>query len=247
MEDDIAMNEEVNNSITVENERLYREAVKEVVNNWKAEVMIDVGCGNGKYTTMLGKLMDASVVCGIDHEWKVLYKSRLDIKLIADLNRCLPIKSNTADVVIASQIIEHVAKTDVILKEIYRVLRYQGRVIIGTPNLASWHNVAALACGWQPFSMQVSDEVYVGNPVHPRYRQRIQAKQAHLRVFSHKSLTELMETHGFEEIETRGVGYYPIKGVAAKWMAKVDYRHSAYIITVARKKNKQAEIRYRWQ
>jgi len=69
------------------------------------------------------------------------------------------------DVVHANPVIEHVFDLDRFVSEIKRVLAPGGRAIICTENLASWHNVAALFLGFQPFSTtNISETRPIGNP-----------------------------------------------------------------------------------
>ena len=58
---------------------------------------------------------------------------------------------NSVDVILASDVLEHLVEPAVFVKEMYRVLRPGGYLVLDTPNLASWHNVFALVIGVQPF------------------------------------------------------------------------------------------------
>ena len=66
---------------------------------------------------------------------------------VADLDEGIPFPSESFDVVHANQVIEHVRRTDVFLREIRRVLKPDGLACISTNNLASWHNVLSLGLG----------------------------------------------------------------------------------------------------
>ena len=216
------------------NEELYREAVSEMVTKLSGEVLVDLGSGSGHHSAILGRLMRASRVVCVDHDVGVFEKAPTDIEpLVHDLNTPLPLKEAVADGVLANQVIEHIVKTDVFAQETYRILKPGGKAVVCTPNLASWHNIGALMLGWQPFSMQVSDEYFIGNPKHPLHKSKIHETQAHLRVFTHRSLTELFLLHGFSDVQVMGVGYYPLKGLVAKKFGTWDQTHSAYILLLA--------------
>ncbi len=73
-------------------------------------------------------------------------------------------RTSSFDVVHSNQVIEHVVRLDHFVTEIRRVLAPGGVAVVCTENLASWHNVGALALGYQPFSMtNVSNVRPIGN------------------------------------------------------------------------------------
>ena len=97
-------------------------------------------------------------------------------------NDRLPYDDESFDVVCSNQVIEHLARTDNFVSEILRVLRPGGYAVTSTENLASWHNIAALALGWQPFSLSnVSKVLGLGNPL-AIYRSAILATPTGVRV-----------------------------------------------------------------
>ena len=53
----------------------------------------------------------------------------------------MPIKSESFDSVVAGELIEHLEKPEIFLKECYRILKKNGRLIITTPNRESWWNM----------------------------------------------------------------------------------------------------------
>lgn len=226
-------------TITQSNEILYREAVSKYLQGKTYNNFVDLGSGDGSTTKPIADLIKAQRVSCVDHDYKQLVKAKKQgyYVLQGDLNNKIPIKSRTANLVLANQVIEHIAKTDLFINEIVRILAPGGELLICTPNLASWHNVGALVLGYQPFSSQVSDQYFLGNPLHPLYKRRIFEAQAHLRIFTPRSLSDLCQVHALKIIHMEGVGYYPLKGYCAKIMSKIDSRHSAYILLVAQKVN----------
>ncbi|MCB9841444.1 MAG: class I SAM-dependent methyltransferase [Phycisphaeraceae bacterium] len=73
---------------------------------------------------------------------------RLDIE-----RHALPFENESADAIIANQILEHTKELFWILHESARVLRVGGAIIVGVPNLASLHNRLLLLTGRQPTSI----------------------------------------------------------------------------------------------
>ena len=95
--------------------------------------VLDVGCGVGSNLHLL-KSMGFKVV-GIDSEIYSLFfaKKTSGVPLLnADL-LTLPIKSNSVGLIIATDILEHLEKDVIGIKEIYRVLGQMGKVIITVP------------------------------------------------------------------------------------------------------------------
>lgn len=223
--------------ITYYNELSYREVLKKLAGKYSAGKMIDLGCWDGEFSKEIAKAVGAKKLYGVDHDANILKKFRKNFEQTwaGDLNEKLEVKSNSMDLVMANQVIEHIAKTDLFVGEIARILKPGGVALLATPNLASWHNIGALMLGYQPFASQVSDEQFIGNPLHPNYKQTIDEAQAHLRVFTHYSLGDLCMLHGLVPENIWGAGYYPLWGSVADMMAKIDRRHSAYIIMSVRK------------
>ena len=224
-------------TITRQNEAVFREAVASESKKLHAKILVDLGCGDGAESFHLGEFVGAKTIMGIDHELSTLrsFIKRGGCGIASDFNQPLPLKNKSVDGIICNQVIEHVAKTDLMMAEMHRILKPGGWAIVCTPNLASWHNIFSLLFGWQPFSTQVSDQSFVGNPAHPNYNQKIDEMQAHLRVFSPRGLTDLARLHGFSIQQAKGVGYYPLPYPLNSICAKIDSLHAAYLLAVLRK------------
>jgi len=129
--------------------------------------LLDLGCDDGKWTLRLAKKINTKKMHGIevvDSRIEEAEKKGVVVKK-ADLNGMLPYDDDSFDVVHANQVIEHLHDTDTFVSEIYRILKPGGYALISTENLASWHNVVALALGFQPFSTaNFSNKGSIGNP-----------------------------------------------------------------------------------
>jgi len=158
--------------------------------------------------------------------------------IIGDLNHEFKLEDSFVDGAIANQVIEHLCNTDNLLSEIWRVLKPGGILVLSTENLASWHNIFALLLGWQPFSLTNISEHYlgIGNPLSlHREEKGIPRPSQHLRIFTIRSLAELLENQGFKIERLLGIGYFPFKGKTAQVFSKLDPRHSALITIKCRK------------
>jgi SAM-dependent methyltransferase len=154
--------------------------------------------------------------------------------LASNLDEAWPVDDQAIDIVTSNQVIEHVADTDHFVRETLRVLRPGGTAVISTENLASWHNLAALSLGWQPFSITNVSEARpsIGNPLsNLRHGENLSAGWQHVRVFAYRGLVELFQAHGFVDVSITGSGYYPLPAAVGRW----DPRHAAFITVIARR------------
>lgn len=192
------------------------------------ESMLDLGCDAGSRTSWIAERTGVREVHGVEisPDRAELAASRgVDVR-VADLSERFPYDDASFDLVVSNQVIEHVEDTDNFVREAYRVLKPGHTAVISTENLASWHNVASLVLGWQPFSLSnVSEEAMaIGNPL-GIHRGETGEVRGHLRVFAYRGLAELFAAHGFVVDEIRGAGYYPLPGR----LARIDPRHAAFI------------------
>lgn len=200
--------------------------------------MLDLGCGDGRWTLEVARHVRASDIHGVEKREAAAAEARergVDV-LTADLSEPLVAYGDGSfDVVHSNQVIEHVRDTDRFMQEIRRLLRPNGYALVSTNNLSSWHNIASLIVGWQPMPCNVSDLVNVGNPF-DLYDQRECASrgQMHLRVFTARALIELARYHGLEPVSERSAGYYPLPPRIGRQLARIDRRHAAFLVHLYR-------------
>lgn len=151
-------------------------------NNIKFKNVLDVGCADGSFLAFLkGKFHIQAK--GIDISEKAIEKAKkkgLDAR-IADVEEGLPFKNNSFDLVISSEVIEHVYDTDYFLKELNRVLKPNGTLVLTTPNLASLINRVRLLFGMYPLFV-------------PEYKKE---QAGHLRAYTIKVLRQQLEENNF--------------------------------------------------
>jgi SAM-dependent methyltransferase len=108
----------------------------------------------------------------------------------------LPFADESADVVLAGEIIEHIVDTETFLREIRRVLRPGGATVLSTPNILWWKHRVALLAGRYPDALD--------------YRTRYGDDFGHVRIFTPKLLRDLLRETGFEEVRVVGKRLGPI-------------------------------------
>jgi 2-polyprenyl-3-methyl-5-hydroxy-6-metoxy-1,4-benzoquinol methylase len=128
------------------------QTVMGLIRSTGAKRILDVGCGDGFMSQEFRKL--GMYVIGVDASPGAVEaaKTRCDEAYVADLgNARLPLPDGCADLIWAGEIIEHVFDTESFLEDLLRVMQPGGRLILSTPNLASWINRISLLFGQQPF------------------------------------------------------------------------------------------------
>jgi SAM-dependent methyltransferase len=199
--------------------------------NW----FLDIGCGAGQ--SFYGNSSNQVIGIDLDLDSLKIAKKRIYSVILADLNKGLPIKSNSIDIIYSDQVIEHLINTDLFAQEIRRILTSGGHAIIGTENLASWHNIFALLLGDQPSSgPYISSKYKIGfHPIWNQIDQKYNCYNGHNKVFTFKALEDFLHLHGFEVITSLVSGYYPLEGAISRFFATVDKRHAHFIVFKIRK------------
>ena len=103
--------------------------------------IVDIGCGSSRI------LRDLPGAIGIDLSFpKLRYMRRYGIPLVHGSIFALPLRDQSADVVVCSEVIEHVPAGPTPFAEMARVLRPGGILVLGTPDYArrSWRIFEAL-------------------------------------------------------------------------------------------------------
>lgn len=199
-------------------------------------VMVDCGCGDGVFTSRVSKVARATRTVGIDvvpGNVALLAAQRIE-GLVGDLDKGLPLGSASVDLVVATHVIEHLANTDALVSECFRVLRPGGHFLIATPNLAAFLNVLFLILGKQPTIAEVSDVALVGT-WSPRAAQVARVGPAHRRIFTAAALAGLLEYYGFRCSEVKASGFLPLAGGVARMAARALPVYASNIIIMAAK------------
>jgi SAM-dependent methyltransferase len=204
--------------------------------------VLDVGCDDGSWTDEVRKAVGVPPqrVAGIeivDDRCRLAASRGFDARQ-ADIEAAWPFEDDHFDVVHSNQVIEHVVDLDHFVGETKRVLRARGIAVIGTENLASWHNVGALVLGFMPFALtNVSARGPIGNPIalHAGKPSERSASWQHIHVLTTTGLCSLIDAHGLRVSRVLAAGYYPLLGRAASALASWDPRHAHFVGVVAQK------------
>jgi SAM-dependent methyltransferase len=144
--------------------RMLREVLRDVA---PPAAIVDIGCGDGAATSLAAQVNPGHRIVGLDWSADALRQARsrgLTLLRAEVESTSLPIASGRADVVIMSELIEHLVDPDSALEEARRVLKPGGTLLLSTPNLAAWYNRGLLALGVQPLFTEVSLRGVFGRP-----------------------------------------------------------------------------------
>ena len=157
----------------------------EIVNslNLKNKNILDIGCYDGTFLEVIKNRENSFYgVEASQYGCQESFKKGIQVsKFYVRDGEPLPYKNNFFDLVIAGEIIEHIYDTDFWLSEIRRILKPSGKLLISTPNVASFGRRLLLLVGANPL---LETSVETGNAGHIRY-------------FTFKTLKELVNKNGF--------------------------------------------------
>jgi 2-polyprenyl-3-methyl-5-hydroxy-6-metoxy-1,4-benzoquinol methylase len=164
----------------------------------RSDIILDLGCGNGQNTIKASK--NVKRVVGIDINESMINSAkrssqRLGIENIkfetADLGKKLKYQSNSFDKIMFLDVLEHLMKRNQMLKEVKRVLKPQGWLLLVVPNNQT---------SWKKLQRSVGLNSY-SDPTH-----KIE--------FSEKGIRSLLNKHRFK-IEYFGYDKFdtPLRGL----------------------------------
>jgi SAM-dependent methyltransferase len=167
--------------------------------------ILDLGCGDGAAAAVAAQYAPGHRMIGLDWSAGALARARrLGLTVIrAGVDPPgLPFAAGSADVVIMSELIEHLVDTDSALDEVFRVLKPGGSLLLSTPNLAAWYNRGLVALGVQPVFSEVSLRGVYGRPG--------RQVAGHLHLFTRRALVELLAARGFGQVTVTGARYHDV-------------------------------------
>ncbi len=156
--------------------------------------ILDVGCGDGFYLHLLFNLKVKNLkLVGVDIDKNALKSARKNLRgkkvkfIQADLLKGLPFKSGSFDKIIMSEVCEHLENDIKGLKEVKRVLKKGGTLVITVPN----HNYPFL---WDPVNWML--EHLVGIHIKSGFWAGIWNQ--HLRLYTPEEIQKVVKKAGFK-------------------------------------------------
>lgn len=106
--------------------------------------ILDVGCGGGLLDRIIAQKLKTNVIgCDISQSLLKKLPDNKNVKLVSADAFKLPLKDNSFKYVLCSEVLEHFENPQIVLKEIYRVLKNKGKVFITIPNLYCYDSLEA--------------------------------------------------------------------------------------------------------
>ena len=117
------------------------------------QTVLDIGAGGGADLRIARSRSDGAALLALEGHLPNVQRLR-DLGIEAHPHRLehdtFPFADESVAIVIANRILEQTKEVLWILHEVTRVLRVGGRLIVGVPNLAAFHNRVLLLLGRQP-------------------------------------------------------------------------------------------------
>jgi ubiquinone/menaquinone biosynthesis C-methylase UbiE len=189
-----------------------------------ANLILDVGCGSGwvakEFLRKNKKVISLDISKKNPLIVKQLYQSQNHFPLVADSFK-LPFNSHSVDCVIASEIIEHVIDPKEFLRELFRVAKKGGKVVISTPYKEKIRYVLCVHCNKKtPVNAHLHsfDEIILES-----FSKEIGAKKFRSLIFGNKALI-FLRTHII-------LKYLPLSiWQAIDWLANKIYNKPLHIV-----------------
>lgn len=126
-----------------------QKAISENLSKFKGYVL-DVGCGYCPYKDLLLNNGQVEKYIGLDLADNKNYDNHPDLVWEG---KNIPLKDESVDSVLATEVFEHVPELNLVLKEIYRVLKKDGVLFFTVPFLCPLHDIPFDEYRYTPYSM----------------------------------------------------------------------------------------------
>jgi ubiquinone/menaquinone biosynthesis C-methylase UbiE len=183
-----------------------RHVLAEALKCRNVSLCIDLGCGNGDDLMVVRKYNPKAKCVGVDfsdRNKEGLLERGIEFVSMNIERQALPFESETIDLIIANQVLEHTKEIYWIHHEIFRTLKVGGYLYVGVPNILSLHNRILGLLGIHPTGLKMIS--------------------AHVRGFSRKDMILFYReiAGSFVTIEKiYGSQFYPFPGIIARPLAK---------------------------
>jgi SAM-dependent methyltransferase len=127
-------------------------AIKKTLPQLKGK-LLDIGCGKMPYKSYILDNSNVISYIGLDIEGALKYDANIHPDIFWD-GKSIPFDSNSFDCTIATEVLEHCSAPEIVLKEIYRVLKPGGVFFFTVPFLWNLHEVPHDEFRYTPFSME---------------------------------------------------------------------------------------------
>lgn len=167
---------------------------------WKA---LDLGCGNGRF---IGKIKDKfGKVYGYDVDRQKIKEGKKKFPHVefslGEIGKPLPYRNNFFDVVFLFHVLEHVDSEEKLIKEISRVLKKKGKLLLSSPydGIFSWADAANIR-----YRFPKIHEFLIKMIFEKRYYEKYYLRKAERKLFGDSSLQRSWHFH-YKESDIRRI------------------------------------------
>lgn len=132
------------------------------------QVLLDVGCGQGKSFKFLKKAFNPVTLIGIDADAEILEKSRqqaqhdgVEVKLMLGNGAAIGLPDHSVDIVFCHQTFHHLVEQEKAIAEFYRVLKPGGMLLFAESTRAYIHSWIIRLLFRHPMEVQKSADEYM--------------------------------------------------------------------------------------
>jgi SAM-dependent methyltransferase len=128
----------------------YRYALELLPKNRSGCRLVDLGGGRCEFIKMARQYGYEGLLVDGSERNVALAVAEGFTAILADLNELLPLKSESFDVAVLLDVVEHIIRAEQLIREIWRILKTKGILIISTPNISSLGSRIASLRGFPP-------------------------------------------------------------------------------------------------
>ena len=169
---------------------------------------LEIGAGSGNIALTVLEKYDELVLTELSNkrikELLQLFKNHEKVKVIQhDIeNKVLNFPAGYFETIVMVAVIEHLVEPKTALRELFRVLKPTGRLIIDTPNIAKWTRRIKLLLGYFPSTASLDEGLLSYDHKTPTDLY----DEGHLHYFTFRSLSQLCVDVGFNKVDWLGYG-----------------------------------------
>lgn len=208
--------------------------------------VLDCGAGSGRIYAGLAEQVGLSRDDYFGAEWDAASVADGQAKGLqisqVDLNRRLPFADGQFACVYGLSVLEHLLNGCLFMRECQRVLRPGGRLVLLTPNIATYFTAVLVLLGKMPSSgphpdsdaLLKHEELFPVSTVHLQTTVETDTPiHRHLVVFSYRVLRDFLQMLGFREVRGYGFGVYPFPNLMQPLLERIDPYHCHQMVFIA--------------
>ncbi len=164
----------------------------------EGKTLVDLGCGDGQWSVEVSQKYNFKLI-GIDYNSLRLERYHQNLpQAEARFGSCLeiPLENDSADIVMFHQVLEHIPEPGLALREIHRILRAGGWLILSVPNEGTWLKQKVQYRWIEPHLLETTD---------------------HVNFYTRSSLRELLTANHFTVHQLDAIGVnFPHNGISRR-------------------------------